>query len=308
MSIDITNAKASAARSLYLAFQLLRDSGGAMRANDLFEQIASRLTFSSWELEPLQKMGSVRWRSIMTWHSIDAVKAGFLRKQSGVWYITDEGLRALSGTPEELFNAIRSGYRAWKSANSKGANAATTEVEELSPEHPSGTTLSVTYDQAIVDAQAGIESYLETVNPYHFQDVCAALLRAMGYYTPFVAPKGRDGGLDIIAYADPLGVTGSRIKVQVKHRDQKATGAEVHQLLGLLKKDGEVGIFFSSGGFTPDAKQAARNSHIHIELIDQGRLIELWVEMYPRMPDADKTLLPLAPVYFVRPQDSSAQH
>ena len=26
-----------------------------------------------------------------------------------------------------------------------------------------------------------------------------------GYYTPFVAPKGKDGGIDLIAYQDPLG-------------------------------------------------------------------------------------------------------
>ena len=39
-------------------------------------------------------------------------------------------------------------------------------------------------------------------NPYEFQDLVAALLRAMGYYTPFIAPKGKDGGVDIIAYRD----------------------------------------------------------------------------------------------------------
>ena len=27
------------------------------------------------------------------------------------------------------------------------------------------------------------------------------------YYTPFIAPKGKDGGVDIIAYRDPLGTT-----------------------------------------------------------------------------------------------------
>jgi len=38
----------------------------------------------------------------------------------------------------------------------------------------------------------------------------------MGYHTPFIAPKGRDGGIDVEAYSDPLGTVAPRIIVQVK--------------------------------------------------------------------------------------------
>ncbi len=93
----------------------------------------------------------------------------------------------------------------------------------------------------------------------------------MGYYTPFVSPRGKDGGLDIIAYKDPLGTISPRIKVQVKHRESPASVHEVRQLMGLLQKDGDIGIFISSGGFTPDAKSTARSSNIHVELIDLNR-------------------------------------
>lgn len=55
-------------------------------------------------------------------------------------------------------------------------------------------------------ASKGIREYI-IKEPYEFQDLVAALLRAMGYYTPFIAPKGKDGGVDIIAYRDPLGTT-----------------------------------------------------------------------------------------------------
>ncbi len=36
----------------------------------------------------------------------------------------------------------------------------------------------------------------------------------MGYHTPFISPKGKDGGIDIIAYQDALGINKPRIKVQ----------------------------------------------------------------------------------------------
>lgn len=77
----------------------------------------------------------------------------------------------------------------------------------------------------------------------------------------------------MIAYRDPLGTVSPRIKVQIKHRDSSATVQEVRQLMGLLQKDGDVGMLVSSGGFTPDAKTTARGSHVHVELIDLDRVI-----------------------------------
>ncbi len=125
----------------------------------------------------------------------------------------------------------------------------------------------------------------------------------MGYYTPFVSPKGKDGGIDIVAYRDPLGTQSHRIKVQVKHRGSPASVQEVRQLMGILQKDGDVGIFISTGGFTPDAKVTARESHVHVELIDLERFIELWQDFYHKLVDEDKAHLPLIPVYFLAPSE-----
>jgi restriction system protein len=63
----------------------------------------------------------------------------------------------------------------------------------------------------------------------------------MGYYMPFVAPRGKDGGVDIPAYRDPVGSVPPRLKVQVKHREQKVNVSEVRELMGLLAKEGDVG-------------------------------------------------------------------
>jgi restriction system protein len=151
-------------------------------------------------------------------------------------------------------------------------------------------------------ALEGIIEAINLKNPYEFQDLAAALLRAMGYFTPFVAPRGKDGGVDITAYHDPLGTQTPRIKVQIKHRVAPTPVTEIRELMGLLQKDGDVGIFFSSGGFTPDAKATARGSHVHVELIDLERFIELWRDFYEKMLDEDKARLPLVPVYFIAPQ------
>ena len=58
----------------------------------------------------------------------------------------------------------------------------------------------------------------------------------MGYYTPFVAPQGKDGGIDVIAYRDPLGTVSPRIKIQIKHRDASASVQEIRQLWDFFRK------------------------------------------------------------------------
>ncbi len=105
----------------------------------------------------------------------------------------------------------------------------------------------------------------------------------------------------LIAYRDPLGTISPRIKVQVKHRESPTSVHEIRQLMGLLQKDGDVGIFISTGGFTPDARSTAQSSHVHVELIDLTRFLDLWQEFYHKLTDEDKSRLPLLPVYFLAP-------
>jgi restriction system protein len=125
----------------------------------------------------------------------------------------------------------------------------------------------------------------------------------MGYFTPFVAPRGKDGGVDVVAYRDPLGTMSPRIKIQVKHRQDAARVDEIRQLMGLLQRDGDVGIFISTGGFTSDARSTAQGGHVHVELIDLTRFIELWQEHFDKLSDEDRVLMPLVPVYFLAETD-----
>jgi restriction system protein len=294
-----------AIKTLHAALSVLKENGGEMKGRDVISSVGQRLQFTDWEKSPLEKSGHVRWPAILHFYSIDAAKAGLLIKKRGTWYLTPEGAQAVSLSPEQLFDKVREAYKSWRIANPK---LVTTEdqfegaLEEKDIE-ASEKEVEATLDDVQSRALDGIKAYIDLKNPYEFQDLCAALLRGMGYYTPFVAPRGRDGGIDIIAYRDPLGTVTPRIRLQVKHRDSKATGAEVHQLLGLLRNDGDVGIFISTGGFTPDANSASRNSRIHIELIDEDRFIRLWQDFYPKMNDEDKALLPLLPVYFLAPNE-----
>lgn len=274
-----------------------------MHKKELYDRIEKSVSLSQWDKEIYEKTGYIRWESVLHFFSIDAVKSGYLHKKKGVWYFTPEGEEALKLGEIGFFNACREGYKKWRVKNIKDKQAAVTvegETVVIEPD-PEVVSPEITVEKAEQLAYDGIKDYLSSKNPYEFQDFVAALLRAMGYFTPYVAPRGKDGGVDIVAYRDPLGTQTPRIKVQIKHRDSQTGVQDIRQLMGLLQKDGDVGMFVSSGGFSSDAKTTARSSHIHVELIDLERFIDLWTSFYPKLTDEDKQHLPLLPVYFLAP-------
>lgn len=296
---DLSRSAAIAAKTLFAALTILRDNGKEMAIRELIKMMEAKLEFDEYEKARYEKTGEIRWKTIFAFYSVDIMRAGYLVKKKGIWYITPEGEEALKMGPVGLLTTANKAYREWEASRKNQEPKVTEEVEEKAIAEVEDSAFSL--EKAGQIALEGLEKHIDSLNPYEFQDLVAALMRGMGYYTPFVAPRGKDGGVDIAAYRDPLGTQSPRIKVQIKHRGQSATVMEIRQLMGLLQKEGDVGIFVSSGGFTPDAKGTARSSHIHVELIDLQRFIALWCEFYGKMTDEDKSLLPLVPIWFHAP-------
>lgn len=277
--------------------RILHDAGGSLPGREVMRQLGERIKLTPFEEQRYERTGYARWQSYVHFYSINAVKAGWLVKKKGVWYLTPEGLQACTLSPDEAHEAARKAYADWK--RKQQADEHVDAVEEVDVEEVEVTRVSA-YEQSVGLARQEIQEYIENLGPYEFQDLVAALLRGMGYSTPFVAPKGKDGGVDVLAYRDPLGTDAPRIKVQVKHRpSSKVTVQEVRQLGGLLSKDGDVGLIVSSGGFTPDAISQLRNSARHMEKIDLDDLINLWQSYYTRLSEEDRALLPLRTVMFL---------
>jgi len=282
---------------LKTALQVLQENGGQLPSREVIQQIEQRLDLSDYEKAQFEKTGYIRWESIVHFYSIDLTKAGWLLKKKGLWYLTPEGSEALKYSPKELIMIAGKKYQEWR----KSHPLPTDELPEAEEEPV--RRQSSAYDQAVGLAREEIRHFISNLDAYTFQDLVAALLRAMGYHTPFVAPKGPDGGVDILAYRDPFGTQVPRIKVQVKHRNQKVTVQEVRQLSGLLIKDGDTGLFVSSSGFTEDAIDAIRNAPRHIEKLDLDALIDFWEEYYDKLDEDGQALLPLRRIAFLAPNE-----
>lgn len=287
----------TSAKTMYAALSILFKNGGSMPIRVLMKEIEKAVELSSWEKETLQNTGNIRWQSNMHFTSVDYVRAGFLIKKKGTWTITPEGEEALKLGPEKLRDIAWKRYNAWY--RSKEHTNTEKPIPHTDEENDPAKETLIELETLEERATNGIREYLKNKNPYEYQDLVAALLRAMGYHTPFIAPKGKDGGIDIIAYLDPLGAQTPRIKVQVKHKPDTTIGAaDVRALSGVLKA-GDIALFVTSGTYSADARNAASSSDKFLRLIDGDEFIEMWQEYYPKMTDEDKNMLPLKQISFL---------
>lgn len=141
-----------------------------------------------------------------------------------------------------------------------------------------------------------IEDAITKLDWEQMQDLVAGILRAMGYKTTVSSP-GPDGGLDIFASPDGLGLEDPRIFVEVKHRPKVRIGApEVRAFLG-GRHEGDRCLYVSTGGFSKDAKRQADGSSIPITLIAMPQLRELLVEYYEALDYETRALVPLKRFY-----------
>jgi restriction system protein len=284
---------------LKFTLELLKGHPGGLRPRDIFREIEAREPLDSFDKEPMKGSGLPRWRAALHFSSVAASKAGYLVKTDSGWVITDEGRKVTNISVDELKRLVRARYRKWRWGERKTTPEATVdEVEEQ--DEAEGT--SVLFDDSRQKARAEIDAYLDRLTAYDFQELVAALVEGMGYTTRFVSPPGPDGGTDALAYVDPLGARTPHIRVQVKHRDQAAGREEIAALRGIIRADREIGVFVSSGGFTREAQRESEKGAVHIELIDLDRFLKLWLQHYPKIPEAKRAKLRLQPVYFLAPE------
>ena len=268
---------------------VLENNGGEMRSAAMEKCISEQLTFDDWENHQYSG-GGIRWLSYMHFYSIDLVKAGYIIKNKGVWYITDCGREALikyGKDADSLYSEAHKAYLSWERTQSEVTGTMREDAEDVKP-----------FEDIKAHASEDLMSFIRSRTPYEFQDMVASLFRAMGYYTPFIAPRGKDGGIDIIAYSDPLGATKPILKVQVKHYnlDNPVTVDVIRSIFGVAKDD--VAVVVTSGRFAEPSKAEARQ--YNVRLIDGSEFSDLWIRYYNRMTEEDKSRMPIEPIYFIK--------
>lgn len=276
-------------------FEILLKCPEGLRAQDALKSLRNSVQLTEYE-KGEYSAGSPRFEKIVRFATVDCVKAGWLIKDKGIWTVTDGGKKAYYEfkSPEEFYRSAQRLYRQWRKDTKISKGPSDEQIEESSA--------IITYEEAEEQAWNEIENYLRSMNPYDFQKLVAALLKAMEYHVSWIAPPGKDGGVDILAWNDPLGTKPPRIKVQVK-REQNAVNVSVLRSFMALLGDSDVGIFVSTGGFTKDAEEEARTQQSRqVTLVNLKRLYELWIDHIAKFDQDAKDLFPLKPIYFLAPE------
>jgi restriction system protein len=127
-----------------------------------------------------------------------------------------------------------------------------------------------------------------------FEHFIAHVLNILGYRTR-ISPEGADGGIDIIAYKDELGLEPPIIKVQVKSNDGDITPDKVQALYGNVAT-GEYGLFITINGFSKKAREFAKSKG-NLRIIDGDELIDILLQHYEQLDSKYKAIIPLKNLY-----------
>lgn len=284
-------------------FEVLMPLQAGLQASLALQQLAAKVTLTAYESANYDS-GGRRFEKIVRFATVDCVKAGWLLKEKGIWSVTEVGRSAYKqyAEPEAFYRRAVKLYAEWRAAQPDAEGPVASSAVEDSASVSSAKAVSITFESAEEQAWAEVAHYLRSMNPYDFQQLVADLLTAMSYHVSWVSPPGKDGGVDILAWPDPLGTRLPRIKVQVK-RQQTAVNVDGLRSFMALLGDDDVGLFVCTGGFTKDAESEARTQEKRrVTLIGLERLFDLWVEHYKALSDAAQARLPLRPIYFLAPK------
>jgi restriction system protein len=206
----------------------------------------------------------------------------------GILKITDAGRKLLDTKPQRIdvkFLKTLPEFREWHSSFSSKDDDSEAVVEKTEIE--SGKTTPeelLEYSFLSIKAQLASE-LLEKVKscpPAFFEFLVVDLLIRMGYggsrkEAGQVLGRSGDGGIDGLIKEDKLGL--DTIYIQAKRWENQVTIHQVRDFAGsLLGQKAKKGIFITTSGYPPSAKDFATSIEPKITLIDGKELAELMIE------------------------------
>jgi restriction system protein len=270
---------------LRIVILLLWQESAGLPVGDIMAFIPQATQLTEYEKEVLPSTHTPRYARVIRLATTPYVKAGWLMKSKGRWFLTDEGKRACKSFSSAQAFDQEAGriLDEWRQNRSLPA-LVTEEAEEMAWEQ--------------------IQAYLQGMKPFEFQRLAEDLLKAMGYHVAWVAPAEKERGfVNFVISSDPLGLSTPRIKVHVMHSGQPVLLEGLKAFLAFLGPE-EAGIFISSGGFTRNVKEESQAQRPYrIALIDLEVFFDLWVEYYDRLTHAGRQRFPLRSILFLGPME-----
>ena len=255
----------------------------------------------------LSKSGELKWLRELPWAGTLLKKLEYKTGKTGYWELTPEGdvfLNKHQGKQNEAEEWLGRKYAEIFDARPEKTKPSNEEASTSIP----GESSQKSFDEDEISNE--ISAHIENLDPYEFQKLVGHLFEGMGYTVSYVSTPGPDGGIDLIAHEDPLGINFKTLKIQVKHSSNTKQGQKpglpaIQQLNGICSSDNSVGVFVTSTEFPSSVeKQVRLDETLNVRLIDNSRFIELWQQHYETIPQAGKAMLPLKGIYVLDTEEA----
>lgn len=162
----MSRSKIIAEKTVFATFNILKENGGELRGKEVVDRIRDSVEFDEYDNHRFEKTGYIRWESILHFYTIDCMKAGYLRKQKGIWYLTEEGEKAIQLGAEKLLSTATKLYREWDSKR-KAEDDLKGDLGDFTEEDAVQVQKSL-ISQYEDEAYSGIKDYIVNKNPYEF--------------------------------------------------------------------------------------------------------------------------------------------
>lgn len=256
--------------------EALRALGSSAKPKEVFDWIAAQKNIPLPELEATNKNGQSKFENQVAWARFYLVKAGYIEtERRGVWVLTDLGRHSqlTHGDAYQIFLAVHRDFQ--KTSPSDAVKS--TEQESLEPEEKTAPDESVYINQDEVQGQ--LVEILRSLTDKGFEELCARLLRHIGFENVSVTGRAGDQGIDGVGHLVINRFVRTKVMFQCKRYRGTIGPEHIRAFRGAIQGRAERGIFMTTGNFTRGAVlAAAQENATAVELVDIDRLMELLVE------------------------------
>jgi restriction system protein len=135
---------------------------------------------------------------------------------------------------------------------------------------------------------------LAALSPEDFERFCRNLLRAYGFRRVKVTRVSKDGGIDGFGQLK-VGFAYFNVAFQCKRWRDSIGRPEINQFRGDIQGDYEMGIFFTTSRFSPDAKaNSLKRGAAPVTLIDGETIVDIMLSQKFGVEQEELTIYKLA--------------
>jgi restriction system protein len=255
---------------------VLKRLGGSARPAEVCPAIAKDLSLPDSILEERLVNGVSRFENQVHWARFYLHKTGYIdSSRRGVWSLTEKGRMTAQLSETDIRELV-------KQVHETTARAENTVMTG----NPAGATKAIEIEELTLPGlpDAGYREQLLTtmknLPPAGFERLCQRLLRESGFEAVVVTGRSGDGGIDGHGVLELNPFVSFRVFFQCKRYNGSVGPGVVRDFRGAMMGRADKGLILTTGTFSAEARrEAIRDGASPVELVDGGRLIEMFEKL-----------------------------